>query len=125
MLANPWLHQASGSGEIFPSDPVLWLARAMSHGKHPQHFPSDNVRNVVREDAQIHPPITARSWAMEFRMGSDPQQATVHFVFESLPESGPLGLVMADGSQKLELRFLEKRDPHGARRSCAWRIASS
>ena len=40
-------------------------------------------------------------------MGSDPQQAPIHFVFESLPESGPLGLVMADGSQKLELRFLE------------------
>ena len=125
MLANPWLHQASGSGEIFPSDPVLWLARAMSHGKHPQHFPSDNVRNVVGKHAQIHPPITTRSWAMEFRMGSDPQQAPIHFVFESLPESGPLGLVMADGSQKLELRFLEERDPHGARRSCAWRIASS
>ena len=125
MLSNSWLHQASGSGDVFPSDPVLWLARAMSHGKHPQHFPSDNVRNVVGKHAQIHPPITTRSRAMEFRMGSDPQQAPIHFVFESLPESGPLGLAMANGSQQLELRFLEERDPHGARRSCAWRIASS
>jgi hypothetical protein len=58
-------------------------------------------------------------------MGSDPKQAPIHFVFESLPESGPLGFVMANGSQKLELRLLEERDPHGARRSCAWRIASS
>jgi hypothetical protein len=39
MLANPWLHRASSSADVFPLDPVLWLARALSHDKHPQHFP--------------------------------------------------------------------------------------
>ena len=76
----------------------------MSHGKHPHHFSSDNVRNVVRKNAQIDPPITTRPWAVEFRMGSDPQQASIHFVFESLPEFRSLSFVVADGSQKLELR---------------------
>lgn len=91
----------------------------MSYGKYPYRFPSDNVRNVVRKDAQIHPPIPARSWAVEFRMSGNPQQAPVHLVFESLPKPGALGFVMADGSQKLKLRFLEKRDSHGAKRSWA------
>jgi len=64
-------------------NPVSRSAAAVRDRQNPNRLAPDNVGNVIRKDSQIDAPVAARAQAIEFRMVGNPQNAPVHFVFET------------------------------------------
>jgi hypothetical protein len=88
----------------------------VSHGKNPQSWFSNYVRDVIGKDAQIDSPVTAPSQPANLGTLSNPKQSPIDFVLESLSEAGLLPLVVGDVIKELKLGFPQKGDVHHGRR---------
>jgi len=118
--------ELSSSTEAFlPLDPVVGLTRPVGEGQDPKRPASDDVGYVVRKRAQIHASITPAPQPAQFRMIRDPQNVSIHFVFEPLAQAGPSTFVVGDNVQEFDAGFGEERNCHGARRFWASRMTSS
>lgn len=97
----------------------------MRNGENPQGISSDDVRNVVGKNAQVDPSKLTRPQAIQLWMIRDPQDASIHFVFQSPSQARPDFLVVGNRIEKFVACFLDKTNDHGASRRSASRITSS
>ena len=97
----------------------------MSDSEHPKGLPSDDVGYIIRKYPKVDSTISARPKAIKLRVVCDPQDASVHLIFESSSESGPGFFVEGNRVEKLSLRLLDETDSHGTKRASAERITSS
>lgn len=58
-------------------------------------------------------------------MFGNPQDASIHLLFESAPQPSAGSFIEGDGVEKLLLSLLDEADSHGIKRSSAERITSS
>lgn len=97
----------------------------MSNRQNPNRIASDNVGNVKRKDSQIDAPVAARAQAIQFGMVGNPQNAPVHFIFETLSQAIASLFVIGDGIEELVPGLLNKSKDHGVRSLVASIMTSS
>src|SRR5512138_2320223 len=88
----------------------------MCNGQHPNGPTDLGICNVVREDLEIHSPITTRSQTGNLNMLYNPTNVPIDLIAEFLPKLRLFVLIIDNGVLEFSRRFRQENDLHEARR---------